>query len=264
MALRILSAAVGIPIVLVANYLGGPLLDALVGLTALVAAMESARLVLPAGRRVYVVFVPATVTASLIPAFSARPQAAWVALLVGASILVAAYELAPGIYSERRGGWWLNLTPVLYVGVLLGFLLLLHRARHGPWWVFLVLVMTWAYDSGALIAGSRFGRHPFMRHVSPKKTVEGVAGGLILSGLAGLAGSRGVGITFWQGAILGLLTGAAAQFGDLVESMMKRQAGVKDSGSVMPGHGGILDRIDSLLLTGTLGYCAALLLGYAP
>jgi phosphatidate cytidylyltransferase len=151
----------------------------------------------------------------------------------------------------------------LYVGLLLAHLGLLRSYRDGAWWVFAALLTTWLYDIGAYVTGRTVGKRPFMRHISPKKTVEGVAGGLALSTLAGLATVPTVGLRVWQALLLGLLAGVAAQIGDLVESMIKRQAGVKDSGAIFPGHGGVLDRIDSLLFSGALIAYLALLFGYA-
>jgi phosphatidate cytidylyltransferase len=102
-----------------------------------------------------------------------------------------------------------------------------------------------------------------MSHVSPSKTVEGVGGGLFLAGVAGLVAVPTLGLDPVVALVLGVITGAVAQTGDLIESKMKRQTGVKDTGTIIPGHGGLLDRIDSLLFTATLGYYAAVILGYA-
>src|SRR5207248_1903493 len=126
-----------------------------------------------------------------------------------------------------------------------------------------VLLMTWAYDSGAYFAGSYLGMHPFMQHVSSKKTREGVAGGLGLAMISALVLVPTVHVVFWKALLLGLAAGIVCQIGDLVESMLKRHVGVKDSGTLIPGHGGLLDRIDGLLFTGALTYYAAALLGYA-
>ena len=102
-----------------------------------------------------------------------------------------------------------------------------------------------------------------MHHVSPKKTLEGVIGGLITAGIAGLVCVPSLLLLPWQGLLLGILGGIVGQAGDLVESMIKRQSGVKDSGTIIPGHGGLLDRIDSLLFVGPLVYYAARVTGHA-
>jgi phosphatidate cytidylyltransferase len=124
------------------------------------------------------------------------------------------------------------------------------------------LLTTWAFDTGAFLAGRLIGRRPFMSHVSPSKTVEGFIGGLVFGAAAGTACAPAIHIRLWEGIALGVAGGIAAQAGDLVESMIKRQSGVKDSSSLIPGHGGVLDRIDSLLFTGVVTYYAAALFGY--
>jgi phosphatidate cytidylyltransferase len=147
---------------------------------------------------------------------------------------------------------------------MLGHISLLRQIPNGAWWVGVILLVTWAYDTGAYFSGRAFGHRPFMAHVSPSKTLEGVYGGLALACVAGLATVPSVGLRPWQGLALGFILGVVAQTGDLVESMIKRQVGVKDSGALFPGHGGVLDRIDSVLFSGVAAYYAAVFLGHVP
>ncbi|MDT0617327.1 phosphatidate cytidylyltransferase [Salinisphaera sp. P385] len=131
----------------------------------------------------------------------------------------------------------------------------LHAHRGGPTLLLLLLVLIWAADTGAYFAGRALGRHKLAPNVSPGKTMEGAIGGLALTALAGalaawwldLAG--GAALAF---ILLAVLTGAISIVGDLTQSMFKRHAGVKDSGNLFPGHGGVLDRIDSLLAAAPL------------
>lgn len=140
---------------------------------------------------------------------------------------------------------------VFYVAWLLGHLILLRSLPEGSFLVFFLFLVTWANDTGAYYVGSLWGRRPMAPRISPRKTWEGLIGGLIGSVLAALAcrawflESLSQADALW----LGLLIGIAAPLGDLCESILKRSAGVKDSGTIIPGHGGILDRIDSLILT---------------
>lgn len=206
--------------------------------------------------------VPVIVVMAVVPLAGHAPQSAWTFLLVLLLAGAGLWYLAPG-GTAALTGWIATLAGAVYVGLLLGHLALLRTLHWGAWWVLIALVVTWAYDTGAYFAGSLAGRRPFMQHISPKKTAEGVAGGLALAAVAGLVAIPAVGLPVWQSLALGLTGGAAAQAGDLVESMLKRQAGVKDAGAIVPGHGGLLDRIDSLLFVGTLTYYAAVLTGHA-
>jgi phosphatidate cytidylyltransferase len=260
---RVATALVGIPIVLAADYLGGVAFAILIGLAALVAELELVQLFRAGGfRPATLLAVAAAVTLAVLPLAREHPQDAWVGLIVLLAGLAAAWYLAPGAGTGSIPGWGLTLAGALYVGLLLGHLGLLRQVDRGAWWVLLVLLVTWSYDTGAFFAGRQWGRRPFMAHISPKKTREGTVGGLTASSLVGLTGIWAVHMTWWQGLMFGAVAGAVAQTGDLVESMIKRQMGAKDSGFIVPGHGGLLDRVDSLLLTGALGYYSAVLLGH--
>lgn len=160
----------------------------------------------------------------------------------------------------RRGSvapltrWALSLAGGLCIGTLLAPAIALRDRPDGLAWVALILAGTWTCDSLAYAVGGRWGRHHFASAISPHKSLEGVAGGVLacvaVVGLgAGLLGGpvpRAVG--------LGLVVGVASVLGDLAESSLKRAFGAKDSGWIMPGHGGMLDRIDSLLFSSFLGY----------
>lgn len=146
----------------------------------------------------------------------------------------------------------------LYVGGGLGAVALLRRdgGADGPAFVVLALIFAWLSDTGAYFAGRAFGKHKLYEAVSPKKTVEGALGGLAGAAVGGAVAS----LTFLRSlplphaVALALVAGALGQAGDLGESLLKRSTGIKDSGGILPGHGGILDRIDALLVTATLTY----------
>ncbi len=160
--------------------------------------------------------------------------------------------------AEPAGRPWLGflfllLGPV-YVGFLLGHGLALRDLAGGPEnfgrsWLLFTLLVVFACDTGALAVGRLLGRHPMAPRISPNKTWEGAAGGLIASiGAALLVGVVfELGVAVWMQAVIGAAASVAAQVGDLAESALKRGANAKDSGSIMPGHGGILDRLDSIL-----------------
>ena len=132
---------------------------------------------------------------------------------------------------------------------------------RGLAWFLVVLTTTWLCDTGQYLVGRTVGRHPLSPRISPKKTIEGFIGGLVVSAGAGALGVAlfGLDLNPAFGALFGGIIAVVAISGDLSESLFKRQAGVKDSGDFIPGHGGMLDRIDSLLFTFTTGWLVALL-----
>jgi phosphatidate cytidylyltransferase len=155
---------------------------------------------------------------------------------------------------------WQGMTVtafgIAYVNWLLGYAFWLRDLGAGKEWVLLLVWVTWLGETAAYLVGSAAGRHPLAPLVSPKKTVEGAAAQLVISVLAALIARA------WffpalplSGAVLvGAMLGVVGQVGDLVESALKRSVGVKDTGRLIPGHGGMLDRIDSLLFAGPVYY----------
>jgi phosphatidate cytidylyltransferase len=158
-----------------------------------------------------------------------------------------------------------TLAGVLYLGWLGAYLISLRGLPAGNWWVLTVLPAVWIADAGAMVVGMHWGRHPFAPRLSPHKTWEGYIGGVVsgtLGGalLAGLWGLASPALTPWMGALVGFVLSALTPLGDLGESMLKRQVGAKDSSQLIPGHGGVLDRIDSWLWAGVIGYYLAVVL----
>jgi phosphatidate cytidylyltransferase len=144
---------------------------------------------------------------------------------------------------------------VFYIAGLFSHLILLYNLEGnngkgiGPLFIWLPILATWITDTGAYFTGMNFGRNPLAPKISPKKTVEGAVGGLVFSMVLTLIISIYLGFGYLHGIVLGILIALFAQLGDLCESVFKRDANIKDSGDIIPGHGGILDRIDSLLFT---------------
>lgn len=144
----------------------------------------------------------------------------------------------------------LSLMGVLYVPVLASFLVLLKDVQEttGVNWIILLFLVVWINDAGAYFSGRKFGKRKLFERISPKKTIEGSAGGLAASVLSVLIWNLFTGAVGWADALpLGLCLGVIGPIGDLVESMLKRACRVKDSGNLIPGHGGILDRVDSVI-----------------
>jgi len=155
-----------------------------------------------------------------------------------------------------------TLAGALYFGWIGAYLISLRELPEGQWWVLMVLPAVWLADSGAYFIGRAFGKHKMSPRLSPKKSWEGYLGG-VLVGILGTAllalllstwTGPGSDITPLRGAVMGLIIALVTPLGDLGESMIKRQVGVKDSGNLLPGHGGAFDRIDSWLWAGVIGY----------
>lgn len=149
-----------------------------------------------------------------------------------------------------------TLFGIIFVAGLLGHFILIRNLEAGRTLIFFSIAIVWAGDTAAYYGGRAFGKRPLAYIVSPKKTVEGSLFGLLGSLLAGFLAKLvfAIDIPLNHCLIMALFCGMIGQFGDLTESMMKRNAGVKDSGQIIPGHGGILDRVDGLMFGGPFFY----------
>lgn len=153
--------------------------------------------------------------------------------------------------------WSWTVSGILYVGLLLSYLVVL-RYEAGRNWVFLAVLATFASDTAAYFVGKSLGRHPMAPRISPHKTWEGAAAGVvgavIISLLFTLSTPLQLPLDYWPAVLLGVLISVFGQLGDLLESAFKRYAGIKESGTWLPGHGGLLDRMDSLAFAGVVVY----------
>lgn len=184
-----------------------------------------------------------------------------VLVLLAMSVHLLAFERGR---DEAALDFGVSVTGVVYIGWIGSYLLDLRTLPDGVWWWFVVLPIVWAGDTGAYSIGSVYGKHKMTPRLSPKKSWEGYFAGLATSMLVGAFFAyafsslgpqplQGV-LDPVQGALLGLVIGGLAPLGDLGESMLKRQGGLKDSSNIFPGHGGFLDRIDSWIWGAAIGY----------
>ncbi len=178
---------------------------------------------------------------------------------VGSALLVLAVRLLDGqeayVHHVTR-----SIFTLVYAPLLAGFAVLLSTQTDGAWKVLAFILLTAATDFGGYVAGALFGKHPMAPEISPKKSWEGFAGALVLQLMVGIA--LWVYVfeqPWWEGAIVGFAMMLTATIGDLIESMIKRDLGVKDMGSLLPGHGGVMDRLDSLVIN---AFVAWLLFGF--
>ncbi len=179
-------------------------------------------------------------------------------VLFGMSYFLIAYERGN---DHAATDFAISISGIFYIGWLGAYLVSLRMLPDGMWWLLLVSCGIWSADSFAYLVGVRFGKHKLTQRLSPKKSWEGLFGGMVFAIL--ITAGVGVLIRNWagvedisliRGAVLGLALSIFPVLGDLGESMIKRQFGVKDSSSLLPGHGGIFDRIDSWLWAGAIGF----------
>lgn len=264
---RIVVAVIGLGVLVPLIVFGGELaVEILVPIVMLLCIDEYARMAFPDARGVGV----AAMTAGIAVPYGVGLYLgdAWLLPLSGLAIVAAmtAMVVRPGADLTRAadalGRWTLG---VAWFGGTFVFLPLLRRLDDGLAWVFLAMAVAWMSDTGGYFAGRFFGRTPLHKVVSPKKTVEGLIGGLAAA-TAGVAVARAVALpalSWLDVLVIGVGIGALGVAGDLAESLLKRAYGVKDSGTLLPGHGGLLDRIDALMFVcaGLYGY-VVLKLGY--
>ena len=220
--------------------------------------MEYCRMAVPAQRLEGTVIIVGGASLPLVMAagapYGALLLAAGLMMAVALLVLFRFREIPP--VASQVGMLCFGL---LYVPLLLGFLAMLRTEPNGINWIFLMLVIVMSGDSAAYYTGSTLGRRKLYPSVSPNKSVEGSLGGLAGS----LAGTLIAKATFFPQLgivdclVTALTLGVLGQLGDLFESLLKRSCGVKDSGTIIPGHGGILDRLDSILFAAPAAYCYA-------
>jgi phosphatidate cytidylyltransferase len=266
LALRVASGVVLVAIIAGALWIGTPAVATIVGAGAVIGAWELRGLL---GRM-----------GPTPPAWLILPLSLWLAIrfVVPASDMATDWAFAAAVVigllaglgsRQLFAGWALAVGAATYIGLCLGFWVAIYRwhtpdPNHlGFRLVIVALAGAVIGDTAAYFVGSAIGRHPFFRSISPRKSVEGAVAGAVASVLVGaFAGPWLIGISVPLGAGLGVLMAVAAQGGDLVESAIKREAGVKDSGTLIPGHGGILDRADSLVLLAPVVYCYLKLIAF--
>ncbi|WP_347975720.1 phosphatidate cytidylyltransferase [Microbacterium sp. ProA8] len=223
---------------------------------ALLAMFEFSRALTASGRRVDLVPQLIAGTVVVLSAYFVDAWLHWVLLFVALAFLVVWRLVAQmashdgRTYATVLGDVLLAAFLQLYVAFLASLCLVLLSKDGGEWWVLSFIIVAVGVDTGAYVAGITLGKHPMAPRISPKKTWEGFAGAAAAAIIAGvLVGIFMLGLEWWMGAVFGILILATATVGDLGESMIKRDLGIKDMSSWLPGHGGVLDRLDSILLS---------------
>lgn len=286
LSLRLAVAGVGIPVGFAVVWAGGWVLAGTLAVLAVMATHELLEMAKAGGWEPFAwISLPAAgllvLLAGLRPVYEtwAGPALAIVVGVAGLSLALSIFRR--GVEGSPLPSVGATLLAPVYAGLPLAFALFLRGYPETRWespgWegsflVVLPLLVSWVGDSSAYFGGRAWGRRKLIPAVSPAKTVEGAVSGLVGATLASVAFTLfaleplggGIPLSLGAAAVLGLIIGLVAQVGDLAESLLKREAGVKDSGRLLPGHGGVMDRFDAVLFTIPLTYAVLpLLLGWA-
>lgn len=259
---RVVSAVIGIPVLIFTVYKGGMLFLALVsivaflGLSEFYALIKRKGIVLPK-----VIFITNGLIFIFLSLVNVHNGLIFDFFLFYVLVSIFITQLFRSEQSNPLLNTSMSFLGIVYVGWLSAHLLYLRDLPGGFFYVILVLLVTWANDTGAYFVGMNLGKRKLCPKISPNKTIEGALGGLISALIVTFLTGIWINTSLPQFAFspvdllfLGLLISLAAQFGDLVESLFKRDAGLKDSSNLIPGHGGILDRFDSLLFATPVVY----------
>ncbi len=257
---RLATAAVGIPVLALVVWIGSPWLSLFVGGFAALGAVEFCRMARRRDRRpdvlVAVVWSLALLTAGHALSDDLTGERTLQVVVGAAAFSYLVWQVRFARSHVGLSDWAVTAAAALYTGGLLAHAPLLRGLEQGREWVLLAVAVTFAADTSAFLVGRSLGRRPLAPKVSPGKTWEGAVGGFLaaIGATAALVFLLDLDVTLWVALPLGALIGIVGQLGDLVESQLKRTADVKDSGWLIPGHGGVLDRLDSIVFNLALVY----------
>ncbi len=271
---RTLTALVALPVLLAAVWFDVPLhwFTLLMVIWGAAAVFEFYRLASVASLKpllyfgtVWTILLILVRDASVASFFQVSPEEISLILVVAATVLPLVWLLGREPKNQAFSTWVWTLGGMAYVGLLSGHFVALRTLVDGRNWVYLAFLATFASDTAAYFVGRTWGKHKLAPSISPAKTWEGSLGGLAGAGVISLLFVPSTlfsvssplhlpDLNYWSAALLGIVVSAFGQLGDLVESLLKRNMGAKDSGKLLPGHGGALDRIDSVVFAGVVVY----------
>jgi len=256
---RVITATVGVPLVIFAIWFGNPWFTILIAAAALAGTYEFYHMA-NFDRREPLLYLGLLWALALVLSPHYRSPDV-LPIVITAAMLISLICLLRRPSKERAfSNWAWAIAGALYVGWMLSYWLNLRGLDDGRNWVYLAMLTTFANDTGAFFIGRARGKRKLAPAISEAKTWEGAIGGLICAILGAMVIATVLNLIspfpfrYWQIILLGFLVGLFAQLGDLVESLLKRNTGVKESGNLLPGHGGILDRFDSLIFVGAVVY----------
>ncbi|UCH51567.1 MAG: phosphatidate cytidylyltransferase [Chloroflexota bacterium] len=257
---RILTAVIGLPLLIAIIWFGEPWFTILIAVMAVLGSWEFYRMTRQAKIQPITYFGMAWVLLLVIsPHCPYSPTMPFIITL--AIVIPLVWLLFRSPKEQAFTNWAWTIAGILYIGWMLSYWVEIRSLEAGKELVFLAMFTTFVNDTSAFFVGRAWGKHALAPSISAGKTWEGAIGGLLASVVASLILSIIFPLPFnyWQIALLGCIISLFAQLGDLVESLLKRNTGVKDAGKLLPGHGGILDRLDSLIFTGVIVYYCVVL-----
>jgi phosphatidate cytidylyltransferase len=259
---RWITSLLALPFVIWLIMKGGPVFAIFIACISILGLREYFRIIFnTTGQKIFSpVSAPAFVAGPLIIAASYANSFKGIAVICSVDLfivaLLAAIRFRPTDQTLTPDAISKQIQGIIYIPVMLAFIIFIRNSHDGAMWVFLMLLIVFAGDTGAFYVGSYFGKRKLCPFLSPGKTIEGAIGGLVACILSG------AGFKFfffpqllWTGSLLLFVSvGIAGPTGDIFESMLKRAGKIKDSGKILPGHGGVLDRIDALLFAAPVTY----------
>jgi phosphatidate cytidylyltransferase len=256
---RVITAAVGVPLVILAIWFGDPWFSLLIAAVALAGTYEFYHMA-NFDRSEPLLYLGLLWALALVISPHYKNLGVLPIVITAAMLISLIWLLLRSSREKAFRDWAWTIVGALYVGWMLSYWLNLRGLEDGRNWVYLAMLTTFANDTSAYFIGRARGKHKLTPMISPAKTWEGAIGGLVSAILAAIVIAVVLTLIspftfkYWQVILLGFLVGLFAQLGDLVESLLKRNMGVKESGNLLPGHGGILDRFDSLIFVGAVVY----------
>ncbi len=258
---RVITGAVGVPLVILAIWFGNPWpwFTLIIAAAALAGTYEFYHMANFDRREPLIYLGLLWALALVLSPHYTNPDV--LPIVITATVLISLiWLLLRPSREEAFRNWAWTIVGALYVGWMLSYWLNLRSLADGRNWVYLAMLTTFANDTGAFFIGRTWGKRKLAPTISPAKTWEGAIGGLVSAIPAAIVVAMVLNLIspftfkYWQIILLGFLVGLFAQLGDLVESLLKRNMEVKESGNLLPGHGGILDRFDSLIFVGAVVY----------